>query len=280
MVKHAPSEKKPVSKRLMIGIVGTMIVVAVIGFFVFSKSKTIGSTRRGNDGMTLVYVPAGEFTMGSEDGNPDERPVQKVTLAAFWIDRTEISNKMYSLCVADNVCKKPTDNSSGTRLNYYGNPDYDNFPVIQVGWIMASSYCEWAGRRLPTEAEWEKAARGTDARTYPWGDTAPNENLLNYNNAVGDTTAVGSYPNNASPYGALDLAGNVTEWVADWYDIYPGGNASASPGDFGNKFRVLRGGAWNDTASGVRSTYRNGLIVSNANSRLGFRCARDTGLFY
>jgi eukaryotic-like serine/threonine-protein kinase len=237
----------------------------------------IGSTMISEkDGMTLLYVPAGDFTMGSNDGFPDERPVHKVTLDAFWIDQTEVTNKMYALCVTASACQLPTDLGSITRSSYYGNLQYDNYPVINVDWNMAKAYCAWAGRRLPTETEWEKAARGTDQRTYPWGFNAPDNTLLNFNQVVGDTTEAGKYPNGASPYGALDMAGNVWEWVADWYsDAYYASSPTSNPsGPSSGDGRVQRGGSWNSGDSGVRSAYRTSDSPVEAYSTLGFRCSR------
>jgi len=207
-----------------------------------SPTRGVDSTMISTkDGMILLYVLAGKFTMGSDSGEPDERPTHEVYLDAYWIDRTEVTNKMYSLCVSEGRCKEPDQKGSTTRLSYYGNPEFDDFPVLIVDWNMAKTYCEWADRRLPTEAEWEKAARGENAFVYPWGNYAPNNNLLNYNNAIGDTTEVGKYPMGASPYHVLDMAGNVWEWVNGWYDVYSGGNASDSL-DFGKNYRVMRGG--------------------------------------
>lgn len=193
-------------------------------------------------GVSMVLVPAGEFTMGSENGADDEKPVHQVDLDAFYIDTYEVSNVLYKTCVDAGVCKEPRDVQSHTRSNYYDNPRYDNYPVIYVDWYMATAYCEWRGARLPIESEWEKAARGTVGRTYPWGEGI-DCSLSNYGACFGDTTAVGSYESDKSPYGVYDMAGNVMEWVADWYDVYPGGNLDVSA-DFGQKLRVLRGGMW------------------------------------
>ena len=237
----------------------------------------IGSTMISNkDGMTLLYVPAGKFTMGSDNGEPDEKPVHKVALDAFWIDQTEVTNKMYGLCVAADACKEPTNTSSSTHSSYYGNSDFDTYPVIYVDWNMAKTYCEWAGRRLPTEAEWEEAARGTDGRIHPWGNSAPNDNLLNYNGTIGDTTAIGKYPNGASPYGALDMAGNVDEWVADWYSntYYQNSPSANPPGPDSGLYRVLRGGSWIFIYSGAdRSSSRIWSSPANSVNIDGFRCA-------
>jgi formylglycine-generating enzyme required for sulfatase activity len=173
----------------------------------------IGSTMTGKDGMTLLYVPAGEFTMGSETSD-NEKPIHTVNLDAFWIDKTEVTNAMYATCVDAGVCNPPSNTISYTRKSYYGDSEFAEYPVIYVDWNMAKTYCGWAGRRLPTEAEWEKAGRGTGGNIYPWGNDAPNNSLLNYNSEVGDTTEVGAYPDGASVYSALDMAGNVWEWVS------------------------------------------------------------------
>jgi len=235
----------------------------------------IGSTMiSDNDGMTLLYVPASNFTMGIDNGNPDEKPVHIVYLDSFWIDRTDITNKMYALCVNAGVCKTPTT-SSNTHSSYYGNSQYDNYPVISVSWHDATAYCKWADRRLPTEAEWEKAARGTDGKIYPWGNSAPDNTLLNYNLNVGDTTAVGSYPKGASPYGALDMAGNVWQWVNDWYgDIYYQNSPASNPlGPDSGQFRVFRGGSWLNAKYNIYSVVREWAYPASSSPSMGFRCA-------
>ena len=228
------------------------------------------------DGMKLLYVPAGKFMMGNDNGDDNEKPAHVVLLAAFWIDQTEITNGMYALCVKDGACDVPGSKESLTRPIYYGEAKYNNYPVIFVDWNRAKTYCQWAGRRLPTEAEWEKAARGTESFVYPWGNAMPDKYLSNYNNFIGDTTEVGIYPNGARPYGALDMAGNVWEWVNDWFapDYYQNSPVSNPPGPSAGRTHVLRGGSWNLTDALIRATYR-GTHPSEPNLGIGFRCAMD-----
>lgn len=227
------------------------------------------------DDMTMVFVPAGEFKMGSEQGGIDEKPVHGVYLDAFWIDQTEVTNAMYAKCVQDEICKSPALDKSNTRSIYYGNPEYDDFPVLYVSWNDANTYCSWVERRLPREAEWEKAARGTDQRIYPWGNDSPNGDLLNFNNNLGDTTKVGSYPEGISPSGALDMAGNAWEWVADIYNetYYSSSPATNPTGPVLGEGRVLRGGAFYFPDIGVRSTHRDSYDQSFNSFSIGFRCA-------
>jgi formylglycine-generating enzyme required for sulfatase activity len=203
-------------------------------------------------------------------------PIQKVSLDAFWIDQTEVTNDMYAKCVADGACEEPTKKRSRTHSDYYDNPEFGNYPVIYVEWVMAKAYCEWVDRRLPTEAEWEKAARGDDGRVYPWGDESPNENLLNYNANIGDTTGVGTYPNGKSIYGALDMAGNVYEWVSSVDQPYPY-NAEDGREDLDStRGRGLRGASWNDSEKVVYSANRYFFGPTGYSlDILGFRCSRS-----
>ncbi len=223
------------------------------------------------DGARLHYVPAGTLEMGNDDGWAGQKPVHNVPLEAFWIDETEVTNRMYALCVEEDSCRLPVEKTSYSRDPYYQGPTYAHFPVIHVSWEDASAYCRWAGRRLPTEAEWEMAARGTDGRLYPWGNQAPTSELLNNFNVsfLEDTVKVGSHPGGASPFGALDMAGNVWEWTADWFKPYPGGEPAASD-SFGEIYRVLRGGSFVDAADAT-TRYPNDPALQMHD--IGFRCA-------
>lgn len=231
--------------------------------------------------MVRVYVPAGEFLMGSSDSDTnaenDEKPQHEVYLDAFWIDKTEVTNVMYTLCVLAGACQQPDRTKSNTREHYYDGSRYKDYPMIYVSWNDAENYCAWAGRRLPTEAEWEKAARGIEGQAYPWGNAAPDPSLLNFNYQIGDTIEVGSYSNGASPFGALDMAGNVSEWVSDRYDdIYYANTPSANPsGPPSGSYRVRRGGSWASFMQRVRTTNRVWEDPDAQQSDVGFRCARS-----
>ena len=232
------------------------------------------------DDAELVFIPAGEFSMGSDPKvDPyffgSEGPPHTVTLSDFWIYRTEVTNAMYQGCVEAKACPQPINVRSNTRPDYYRNPSFTDYPVVYVTWKNANSYCQWAGARLPTEAEWEKAARGTDGRLFPWGNQAPIPNYANYGSR--DTEAVGSYPDGASPYDVLDMAGNVIEWVRDYFqatyyqvspDENPLGPASGST-------RVYRGGAYHNPAAAIRTVMRGSRSESHANVDIGFRCVMD-----
>ena len=233
----------------------------------------------------MVFVPAGDFLMGSVKDEPnvsdDEKPQHTVYLDSFWIDRYEVTNVQYKRCVDAGKCQPPKQTGSTTRASYYGNALFDNYPVIWVSWGDANAYCQWAGKKLPTEAQWEKAARDTDGRVYPWGNDF-DQSRVNAGYIRGDTTEVGSYPNGESPYGALDMAGNVWEWVADWYDetYYSRLEQSQnSPpknpqGPSSGQSRVRRGNSWGFGTVEVRAANRDRFDPTESANDVGFRCAQ------
>lgn len=224
--------------------------------------------------IPMVLVSGGIFKMGSDNRGDNAEPIHDVDLPSFYMDKYEVTNEQYKACETAQKCPRPTRSSSATRSSYYENPAYKNHPVLYVNWYMAKTYCEWREARLPTESEWEKAARGTDQRIYPWGQGILSD-YANYNHGDnGDTTAVGSYAKDKSPSGIYDMAGNVGEWVADWFDVYPGGNRSRNS-DFGQQYRVIRGGAWNSISNNVRVTFRDKATPTISFPTLGFRCARS-----
>jgi formylglycine-generating enzyme required for sulfatase activity len=226
------------------------------------------------DGMAQVYVPDGEFLMGKgEIRKNDDSPQRPVYLDAFWMDKYEVSNAMYLKCLQAGGCSEMvSDNIT------YQNWIYRNHPVTYVTWEQASAYCQWAGRRLPTEAEWEKAARGTDGRIYPWGDETPNARLANFEGSmIHEAVSVYRYPLGASPYGVLNMSGNAREWVADWYaeDYYlvmPYANPTGA--ETGTE-RSLRSGSYNEDKNEIAITTRLRHEPQSAGLSRGFRCAED-----
>jgi len=251
----------------------------------------------------MLLVPAGPFTMGADGGGEDdEHPAHTVTLDAFWLDRTEVTNAAYARCVDAGACR-PHDATSAKKNHFADDKPFRNpqQPVSSISWNDAKAYCTWAKKRLPTEAEWEKAARGTDGRRYPWGDAQPDADVAVFATSV--TADVGTHPKGNGPYGHADLAGNVWEWVEDMYDPYAYRRAGADKGIPGSCDeiraaedelrrmgrqgftgtnpiptgceRVLRGGAFNYGGPGLRASNR---VHHAAPFRLvmsGFRCAKD-----
>lgn len=257
--------------------------------FVKVSTPFASITKVGIDGATLVYVMSGEFIMGTDNGyiylqdKSVEEPAHLVYLDAFWINQTEVTNSQYAQCVAAQICNSPTRDHTAAREHYFSEAVFGNYPVVNITWHDAVAYCKWAGGRLPTEAEWEKAARGTDQRLYPWGNEAPNDELLNYNftwggkTTQGETVEVGSYPKGASPYGAYDMAGNVEEWVGDWYgDAYYQVSPLQNPlGPDSGKYKVMRGGGFIDHDRLVRSINRNWDYPESSFYSYGFRCVQS-----
>jgi formylglycine-generating enzyme required for sulfatase activity len=261
---------------------GAVVVLALIIWWLLASGSLSPPTRaragdtwtRRGDDMVMVYVPAGEFLMGSSDDDSDawgdEKPQRAVYLDAFWIDKTEVTNAQYGKCVEAAACPEPKCWRDDDRRT----PDQ---PVVCVSWHDAETYAAWVGGRLPTEAEWEKAARGTDGRIYPWGNSEPDCEIANYWQCVGYPVAVGSHPGGASPYGVLDMAGNVWEWVADRYDgTYYARSPSFNPqGPEAGEYRALRGGAFNNSQRLVRCAFREDGDPNNWYENSGLRVVVD-----
>jgi len=221
----------------------------------------VGSTMISEkDGVVMMYVPAGDFQMGSETGDSDEKPVHTLYLDAFWIDIIEVTNALYAECVDTGDCNEP----SSTK--YYSDGAYDNHPVVYVSWNDASTYCAWVDGRLPTEAEWEKAARGgLEGKAYPWGDDTPvcepmAKNGAQYSSCGGQTVRAGNFGQNG--YGLYDMSGNVLEWVSSLYQSYPYSTTDGREDLSASGNRVLRGGSWIDSVSNLRTSYRNDYAPS------------------
>jgi formylglycine-generating enzyme required for sulfatase activity len=268
---------------------------------------------RPMDKMTLVYVPEGEFQMGSSKelvfsakdickqslGNisgavcdatsfMDEFPDHKVSLSDYWIDQTEVTNAQYRICIEAGGCELPKDLGSYSEESYFDNPDFDDYPVVQVTWTMAWEYCNWAGARLPTEAEWEYASRGPEGFIFPWGSEFDRTKLNYcdsscdgisdpvYNDGYPETSPVGSFPSGASWVGALDMAGNVREWVNDWYAQFPLDDLTDPRGPVSGDEKTMKGGSWYDAPFNIRSTNRGGLPTDYWRHKVGFRCVLDS----
>lgn len=227
-----------------------------------------GEKMKWIDGSTLVYVPPAEFIMGHDTL---DAPVHNVTLQGYWIQQTKVTNRMFAQCVAVGACTSPTQEIGGP---VYSNPDFANHPVVGVTWDQAQAYCAWTQGRLPTEAEWEKAARGINGNIFPWGNDGPACDLTNFGYCTGATSEVDAFENGASPYGLYDMAGNVFEWVGDWYsETYYTAAPLANPtGPESGQYRVIRGSSF-ESLEQVPSAFRHyGAQVYHSRD-LGFRCA-------
>ncbi len=300
---------------VLIGETATAQALSVAPTSVLGEELGVGSTMVSEkDGMVMVYVPAGEFQMGSEDGGSDEKPIHTVYLDAYWIDQTEVTNAMFANYLNSLVASITIEDSEKVvydgdiiydlictgcenwedRILWNGDEfsvvkGYEQHPVALVSWYGANAYCSSVERRLPTEAEWEKAASWDDVsqvqRVYPWGDdfASGEANFCdsncfynwkndNYDDGYADTSPIGSYESGKSFYGAFDMSGNVWEWVDDWYDAYPG-NTVSNP-SYGTTYKVLRGGSWFDDENILRVSYRIGYNPDLRNVSRGFRCSR------
>ena len=238
----------------------------------------------------MIRIPAGPFTMGSNEGRDDERPAHTVVLAAFEMDRLQVTNAEFATFLqghgaADSLGRRYYDWDDGdARIHRVGgiwraDPGYEDHPVVEASWLGAVAYCQSAGKRLPTEAEWEKAARGTDARSYPWGDAPPSTARARYASGWNETVPVTTHSAHASPYGVVGMAGNAWHWVSSAYRPYPyqqdDGREDLTPGPV----RATRGGGHDSSAESLRTTER-GRTLSRApaagHHNIGFRCARSS----
>jgi len=272
---------------VMIILSGTISVYAADSQPGSDVKNSAAETMKGKDGAPMVLIPAGPFTMGSNDGLPSERPEHPVTLDAYAIDQYEVSMQLYRnfLVEAKHDAPPTWDDEAAETVG--------DRPAIGMGWTDAAAYCAWAGKRLPTEAEWEKAARGTDGRRYPWGHMQPFVDIANYNRGVWVSEAItlagvtggvegmsvrhGLKEGGRSPYGLHHMAGNAAEWVADWYDR---GYYSKSPeknptGPASGEKRVVRGGSWADLPVALRVSARVSAEPDFQDRTIGFRCAMD-----
>ncbi|MBI5234499.1 MAG: formylglycine-generating enzyme family protein [Deltaproteobacteria bacterium] len=235
-----------------------------------TKKETVKKTKPPED---MAAVPAGEFTMGADDWWPKSQPAHKINLKAFYIDRYEVTNKRYKTFVSATGAPAPSHWPDGVIPK-----DREDHPVVFVSWFDASAFCKWEGKRLPTEAEWEKAARGADKRIFPWGDKFSKDKANTPQYGRNDTMPVGSFEQGKSPYKAYDMAGNAWEWVEDWFQPYP--DNTHPDENYGEKYKVLRGGSWYDCTyykCGISAPSFNRIFFhpSSRNSYFGFRCARD-----
>lgn len=250
----------------------------LIGLFVFSHLTDTGSNpstfAAESAPKDMVLVPAGTFTMGTDLRLPDEGPKHKVYVPAFFMDKYEVSNKQYLPFVQETNRTPPiywmNGVPPGKKINH---------PVVFVTWYDGNAFCHWKGKRLPTAIEWEKAARGNDERTYPWGDEFDESKANTPYSQRGDTTPVGSFPTGVSPYGVYDMSGNVWEWTASWYKAYPG-NHKRRLETYGERYRVLKGGSYVDCSfyhCGISAPVFNRSFFKpeTRNNSFGFRCAKS-----
>ncbi len=240
----------------------------------------------GIDDAPLRYIAGGFFLFGSTPDDPgaldNEFPRYELELPAFWIDETEVTNARYAACVALGQCTEPKDLTGPLNIDYYTVEDFADHPVLNVTWEQANAYCTWAGRRLPTEQEWEKAARGEIGLYYPWGNGAAISDVANFRLFKENTMPVNSYPDGVSVYGVADLAGNVAEWTDSYYRTHYNSlladlTATPEPSTlYRGGVHVIRNGAWNDTdETRMRAAYRYAAPSQTYfSSTVGFRCAR------
>ena len=278
------------------GMIGWSLAFSVMGTVTLAAGPppaakdgqaTVLETVKGKDGAPMVLIPAGPFTMGSNDGLPNERPEHLVELDSYYIDQYEVTLALYRKFLDSGKYDSPPswDDEAATTVG--------DRPAIGMKWADAEAYCKWAGKRLPTEAEWEKAARGTDARRYPWGSMQPFVDIANYNRGLWVSEAItlaavtsglegmsvrhGLKEGGRSPYGLNHMAGNAAEWVADWYDrdYYQNSPKKNPTGPAQGEKHVLRGGSWADLPLALRVTARVSAEPEFEDRTIGFRCAMN-----
>jgi len=262
------------SRKILPWFVGILSVIVISSGIFALQQTTGGESIPTKTNMEMVFVPAGEFLMGDDDLDRNMRPQHKVYLDAYWIDQTEVTNKQYRTCIMDGGCRgdEPT--------HYVYDDSKEDHPVVYVTWQNAYDFCDWAGKTLPTEAQWEKAARGTEGIKFPWGNSTPTLSHGNFDQYAEGTKPVGSYSLGASPYGALDMAGNVFEWTKDWYqwDYYKESPYRNPQGPADGFARVKRGGAWGSFFNSSEFILRTGFrkyTGSEKSYHLGFRCVYE-----
>lgn len=244
----------------------------------------VTSSGNGTGAGDEVQFAGGEVTIGLTEGS--DNPEKVATMAPFSIDKYEVTNAQYKSCVSSGNCTAPAQVGFELTPDYYTNTDYDDYPVAFVTWTQAAAYCKAQGKRLPTEAEWETAARGTDGRMYPWGSETPDCSKAHYgdcsaeNNASHGPLPVGSLVGGVSPSGAYDMAGNMAEWVSDWYhndayDAWPDGSTPVAPA--GGRMKSIRGGSWWCHDDRLVAGRREPMNPYYRAGNIGFRCARSAG---
>lgn len=281
----APAEPEKPEGRSVAGLLVALVLgaAAVTSPAVESKEGGPGPAQEfiGEDGAPMRLVPAGKFVMGSPDGQgwADEHPEHQVSVEAFYLDVYEVNNARY---------EKFLEEMGRVRPDYWEQleiPVHGELPVVGVDWNDAKAYCEWLGKRLPTEAEWEYAAKGPERRQYPWGNADPTEELANYGHRWSPKfykdrlKPVASYENGKSPFGLHNMGGNVLEWVADWHDekYYERSTEKNPRGPETGTMKVVRGGSWNFAGEYMRTASRLKFSPKHRAADLGFRCARDAG---
>ena len=296
---HQPNSLARVPRRRLARLSATTPGIArAMGFACVALIATAAGTiqsresvTRDQRGVEMVFVPGTSFTMGSSEAGADARPAHEVMVSPFYIDLTEVTYAQFRAFLAENPqWRKETVEPSLADVYYLRDwtdlsypPDLSNHPVVWVSWAAANAYAEWRGARLPTEAEWELAARGSDGRVWPWGSHAPDSGSTYYCNyraggRTGDghvrTAPVGSFPRGVSPFGVFDMAGNVWEWTADWHDpeYYVESTSRDPTGPATGTYRVVRGGSWSVPAPWTRSTVRLRAPPSRCSDQVGFRC--------